>query len=287
MRRKKYIVKITLPGYVYIALTIVLSVGALNTANNLLYIVSSLMLSLMILSGVSSFVNLFFIHLTMTPPDEIFADTPAPFRLIVEKKRLTAFFLAFKTRFGDYKSPYIKGQLEASLWLTFPERGKIRIDTIHIDSGFPLGFFHRACLYPVDVDVIVYPKPLPTRFIPLSGSGLKSGENTFFQGELSDEVKELKPYATEDPLKWVDWKASARKGSTVVRQFYIIEGDRVIINLSNKRDNWEKRLSEAVFLIQEGSKKRLVIGMTLPNKTINPDVGAKHKRLLLESLSLA
>ena len=58
--KRKYYVRITTPGYIYIVITIVLSVGAVNTANNLLHIVASSLLALMLLSGTSSFLNFFF-----------------------------------------------------------------------------------------------------------------------------------------------------------------------------------------------------------------------------------
>jgi disulfide bond formation protein DsbB len=48
---RKYEVKITSSGLIYILITIVLSVAAINTGNNLLYIISSLLLALMAISG--------------------------------------------------------------------------------------------------------------------------------------------------------------------------------------------------------------------------------------------
>ncbi|CAD7771508.1 MAG: hypothetical protein KIIPBIDF_00264 [Candidatus Methanoperedenaceae archaeon GB50] len=58
MRKSRFQVKITKPGIFFVALTIMLGVAAVNTGNNLIYLIAALMLSLMALSGLSSFLNL-------------------------------------------------------------------------------------------------------------------------------------------------------------------------------------------------------------------------------------
>ena len=50
----RYHARITSSGYVYILITVVISVAAVNTGNNLLYLISSIMLALMFISGLSS-----------------------------------------------------------------------------------------------------------------------------------------------------------------------------------------------------------------------------------------
>ncbi|MBW1802999.1 MAG: DUF58 domain-containing protein, partial [Deltaproteobacteria bacterium] len=99
MMRNRYRVKITPSGYVYILITIVLSLGAANTGNNLLYLMTSLMLALMAMSGFISFMNFFFIEMSVTPPKEIFAGRPAPFKLRIHKKKGYSFFLRCDTAF--------------------------------------------------------------------------------------------------------------------------------------------------------------------------------------------
>ncbi|HLC15091.1 MAG TPA: DUF58 domain-containing protein [Thermodesulfovibrionia bacterium] len=248
--KRKYYVRITTPGYIYIVITIVLSVGAVNTANNLLHIVASSLLALMLLSGTSSFLNFFFLHITLIPPEEVFAGMPAPFRLIVNKKRGNSFFLTFETPYGRTKLPFISGEVETSLWLKFATRGRVPLDSVKVDSGFPMGFFRRFTFRPVNQEIFVYPSPIPTLFPPLSGKSSGDNEGDSRYGELSDEIKELCTYTHSDPLKWIDWKATARKGTTIVRDFYRLAGDTLIINLTNKlSDDRERQISEAAYLI--------------------------------------
>ena len=68
--KKRYRVKITAAGYVYVLITIILGVGAVNTGNNLLYLMSSLLLALMVLSGMSSLGNLFSLSVSRSASSE-------------------------------------------------------------------------------------------------------------------------------------------------------------------------------------------------------------------------
>ena len=285
---RKYNVKITKSGMIYIGITVVLSVAAINTGNNLLYIISSLMLALMALSGMTSLANLLLIDIDIEPPKEIFAGLPAGFKLSIRKKIGSSFFLRCETVFGYIKLPFVKGVTEGSLWLSFPKRGMSQVDNIRIHSGFPLGFFRRYKRCSVGRKVLVYPKPVICALpVPTGGKRGTEKETDFFYGELSDEIKELRQYKESDPLKWVEWKATARKGKMVVREFYRLEGDTLLIDLTGKTGDWEKRVSEASFLVLEGFKRKLQVGLKLPESRINPGEGETHKHKLMEALSLA
>lgn len=287
MRANGYRVKVTSSGYIYIIITIVLSVGAVNTGNNLLYLMTSLMLALMLLSGLSSLANLFFLDFSIIPSQEVFAEIPARFNLTMTRRRGFSFFLSCETRFGSVQLPIIKGRLETPLWLKLPKRGKASIESFRIHSGFPLGFFRRYKSFSGSLEVLVYPRPIPRVFPPLTGSFRGGEKSSPFHGELGDEIKGLRDYREADPLKWIDWKATARKGDMVVRDFYSFEGDTLVIDLSKRQRGWEKRLSEACYLILEGQRRKLSMALILPDREIGPGRGEKHKKLLLEALSLA
>jgi uncharacterized protein (DUF58 family) len=107
------------------------------------------------------------------------------------------------------------------------------------------------------------------------------------QGELSDEASGLRDYRESDPLKWVEWKASARRGNMVVREFYCLEGDVLMIDLKTNTRPWEQQLSEACYLVLEGAKRRLAVGLSLPEKDIAARKGDEQKQMLLESLAHA
>ena len=285
---KKYQVKITRPGFIYIVITILISVAAINTGNNLLYIISSLLLALMALSGAASLLNLSFMDISMEPSGEIFAGLPSRFNLTIKKRLAGSFFLTLETPFGSVALPYLRGRSGRSCWLKFPARGEMILNSLRIHSGFPMGFFRRSRQVHLGLQLMVYPRPLPcTMPLPAGGSrGIEKPSDSFF-GELGDEIKELRSYRPADPLKWVEWKATARRGRMVVREFYQLEGDTLILDLKRKTEHWERRISEACHLVLEAERRRLMVGLKLPNREIQPGRGERHRRTLLEALALA
>ncbi|MDD5095697.1 MAG: hypothetical protein PHV74_15185 [Dehalococcoidia bacterium] len=118
MKPRRYRVRIAPSGGVFIVITLILSVGAVNTGNNLLYMLSSLLLGLMILSGLASLGNLLFLDVAVVPATEVFAGLPARFLLLISRKRGRSFFLTGMTPYGSVRVSTINGRLSMPIWLT-------------------------------------------------------------------------------------------------------------------------------------------------------------------------
>jgi uncharacterized protein (DUF58 family) len=74
-------------GIVYVLVTIVISIAALNTGNNLLYIVVAAMLSAIIVSGIASAIDLRYLELDVRLPQHVFAGRAVPGRILVRNPR--------------------------------------------------------------------------------------------------------------------------------------------------------------------------------------------------------
>jgi hypothetical protein len=67
------VIRIKKAGWIYIALCIFMGVGAVNTANNLVYIIVALMLAFMAVSGIFGAADIKHMEVSFGFPDEIFA----------------------------------------------------------------------------------------------------------------------------------------------------------------------------------------------------------------------
>jgi len=85
--------EVTRVGLIYVAVVLVLGVAALNTGNNLLYIVVAAMLAAIVVSGIASAMVLHGLELDVRLPDHVFAQRTVPGRIVLRNpRRWTASF---------------------------------------------------------------------------------------------------------------------------------------------------------------------------------------------------
>src|SRR3990172_2285078 len=73
----------TKEGIIFLTLTLFVGFAALNTGNNLLYLVFGMMLSFIAASGIISMINLSGIEVKAITPEDVFALTPTPLKFSV------------------------------------------------------------------------------------------------------------------------------------------------------------------------------------------------------------
>lgn len=75
--------EVTRAGMIYILITVVIGIAAINTGNNLLYVVVSALLAAIIVSGIASAVVLQSLELDVLLPEHVFAARPMMARLLL------------------------------------------------------------------------------------------------------------------------------------------------------------------------------------------------------------
>lgn len=228
--------RLTRDGIIYLAAVFVLVLAAVNTGNNLLFLVLACMLAGILISGVLSRVVLTGVTLKFDVPEHIFAEQPvlAELELRNEKQMWPSFSLRVtgdndkdkkKERATPILSrpvffPFLAGSSAArqKVELRFPRRGVYRQDAFAIRSRFPFGFFEKTRRVDSSIEIVVYPRVEPTEqfyeVLPLLSGEMSS----YFRGR-GHELHSLREYLTTDSARFVDWKVSARSGRLMVREF--------------------------------------------------------------------
>ena len=85
--RESFDYDVTRAGIVYVLVTVVIGIAALNTGNNLLYIVVAAMLAAIMVSGSVSAMVLRYLELDVRLPDHVFAGRPVLGRIVVRNPR--------------------------------------------------------------------------------------------------------------------------------------------------------------------------------------------------------
>jgi uncharacterized protein (DUF58 family) len=258
--------KLTREGVVYLVGVFVIILAALNTGNNLLFMILASMLAGIIMSGILSSVVLTGVEMKLELPEHIFATQPviASLALTNEKYSLPSFSLRvagpevgktsrkqgkkeFAQRRKERKDepasegqiltrpvyfPYLpkRGTVEQQVELTFPRRGVHRQDLFTISTKFPFGFLQKMRRVETPMEVVVYPRVEPTEefyeILPLLSGEIES----FYRGRGHD-LYSVRDYQPSDSARFVHWKASARTSTLKVREFTREDERRVMLVL--------------------------------------------------------
>ena len=281
-------VKIKRSGTIFIGVTVFLGVAAANTGNNLLYILVSSMLALMLVSGVSSMLNLKGIELRLIPPAEVYANRRTTFRVIAKKKiKLPSFLIELSSEVDNTLFPVIDSrEREEHLAFLFRNRGVVRKTRITLSSDFPLGMFVRYLEVEIDTNFVVFPAPLkaPLQFIS-SGSPDKGSSPypTLVRGY--EELKSIKGYSGE-PMKLIHWKLSAKRGELLVREMLNEEKKPVVLSLDMVSGDLETKLSKLAYLTIELINMGYPVGLKVGDKEVPPQRGNLQKLHILRELAL-
>src|SRR3954447_14496712 len=85
--RESFDYEVTRAGIVYVLVTLIIAIAALNTGNNLLYIVVAAMLAAILVSGYVSAVVLRYLELEIDVPEHVFAGRPVLGRIVLQNPR--------------------------------------------------------------------------------------------------------------------------------------------------------------------------------------------------------
>jgi uncharacterized protein (DUF58 family) len=235
--------RLTREGVVYISGVFLLAVAALNTGNNLVFLILAAMLAGILMSGVLSSIVLMGNALELELPEHIFATQPA--LALVKLRNEKEIFPSFSLRVvGDDKKtvpqilidpvyfPFIprKSTAQQRVELQFPRRGVYRQDAFGIRTRFPFGFLEKTRRVESPMEVVVYPSVAPTEefyeILPLV-----SGEMESQQRGRGHDLYSIRDYQTTDSARFVDWKATAKTTELKVREFTREDERQVVLVL--------------------------------------------------------
>lgn len=235
--------RLTREGIIYLAALGILVLAAVNTGNNLLFILLACALAGILISGVLSRAVLTGIDLKFALPERIFAERPmvAEIELRNEKQIWPSISLRVA---GDDKQnseqvlttpvffPYIPrlSSVQQKVELSFPHRGVYRQDAFAIRTRFPFGFFEKSRHVNSELEILVYPRVDPAdqfyEVLPLLSGEMAS----YFRGR-GHELHSLRDYQSTDSARFVDWKITAKRNQLMVREFAREDERRVMIVL--------------------------------------------------------
>ena len=227
-RRIRY--RITRGGVLFTFAMIVVGVGAIVSANNLLFLIVAAMIATLLVSGLVSRLCLAGLELDFLVPEHVPAGRSVAAKLFVRNhKWLMPSFSIRVEAIRDPASPTLTSgvyfpliaagaTLEEAVDVHFPRRGAYRQNSFAFSTSFPFGFLEKIARVTLRREMIVYPSIDPQPGFDNLLAGIAGEIETHYRG-LGRDFYRIRPYEIFESARHVDWKATAHVRSLQIREF--------------------------------------------------------------------
>jgi len=227
--KKLFRTKMTLTGWCLVVVSLGLGLAAYNTANNILFLALSLILSSMILSGILSLLNFRKLDWDLKAPSHLSVGESGTIQIHLTNGKalfpsMAVYFQlesevvgkAFDVYMQTTLNPHESSSLKSTV--TPKRRGYFEIRIVNIGSRFPFGFLQRTIRSNLKSSLIVWPERIAYIFQGLSeGQRIMNGSSKKRPGQGSDLLN-IRPYVQGDAPRFIHWKATAKMGKLTIRQ---------------------------------------------------------------------
>ncbi|QFU76185.1 DUF58 domain-containing protein [Halioglobus maricola] len=275
-------------GFFFVLCLFVMLLAAINFQNNLSYGLTFLLATLFVLAVLHTFANLSGLHIQAVRARPAFPGQQTEFELQVSRVKQREHFAVY-FRFAEGSSARLNLVTEDSGRITLlapvEKRGWHNPGRLRIESTYPLGLVRCWTWIDLDLHALVYPRPLASAELPGLATDQPDGAAIPVPG--SDDFYGFRDYRAGDSLRQIYWKGLAR-GDKVQTKQYTAYADRSVWL------DWEmfpglaqeQRLSHLCFWALEFDRQGQEYGLRLPDQSIVPDVGERHREQVLQALAL-
>ncbi|MEW6585538.1 MAG: DUF58 domain-containing protein [Nitrospirota bacterium] len=292
--RSRY--KATREGKRFILATILIAFAALNTGNNLIFLILSMMLSFLVLSIAILRVNMHGLTLSVFQNRPAYAGSPADISATItnRKKFFPAYSINVCMRRGKKNCvplPHIPRSSEASanVPVLYKRRGLYRFGDFILESSFPFILFSRVLSSDVKGGILVYPgiKEMETVLPELAA---ESYDLLHPSARLGDEFSRIREFRYGDDRRRIHWKTSAKTEKVMVAEYAAEESRWLTIVLDNLKppdeEAFEKSIVFAASAADRFLKEGYFVRLLTCKKLIPFGAGGEHLFKILDVLAL-
>ncbi len=217
----------TREGKYFIGITVGVGIAAINTGNNLLYLLLGMLLSLIVVSSVMSELSLRRLTVVRRLPPRAQVGRPHLVEIEVfnHKQRVPSYAIEIEDlRAGqpaDKRCFFLKisprSAQVAAYRRTPARRGRDRHVGFRVATRFPFGLFEKSRELAADGDLIIYPAVDPIR-LPADLTGRRLGDGAALGRGAGDEIISVRPLREGDDPRDIYWRKSTLADQLVLRE---------------------------------------------------------------------
>ena len=257
-----------------------------------MYLFVSALLALMAISGFFGKANISHLSVKVDTPEEVYARTSFPLRVTLKNDR--SFFPAFLTKVHiagqELLFPFVESRSEAvrHMSISFEERGNHLIGNVYASSIFPFNFFTRFTRAFPEAKLLVFPR-LKKGALAAGSKGARNvkGDTPSFKTGYESEMVAIRDYVTGDPLKYINWKATAKTGILKTREFSAPLSIPLIIDFDVLEvEEVEEKISRVSYLLSHLFRQGVPVGLKIKGKLFEPSLSSSRRIDMLRELAL-
>jgi uncharacterized protein (DUF58 family) len=241
-RRSRRKFRLTREGRAFLFITVGVGLAAVNTANNLLYLVLGLLLSLLLVSGVLSDLALWKLQIKRKLPSRLFAGRRSLMDVALhnEKRWLSSVSVETIDELDGVETEPARfvrvapGETQVESYHFEPlRRGIVELGTMRVITRYPFGLIEKGYTIYLPDEVIVFPQLLEHVATPAVRPMQGDAAPIHQTGRGSEFAGSVRFYREGDEARDIHWKRTASRGQLVVREHEQDSNSLVTLTVNN------------------------------------------------------
>ena len=288
--------RFTREGTYYVLFTLGVGLAALNTGNNLLFLILGLLLSTILISGILAESALRGVSAVRCIARDPVAREPflIGFHLINHKRAWPSLALMIQEidpPFAGAKGLCLHLPAGNSADLTVeaiaPHRGHFAPKALRLSTRFPFGFFEKSRELRVADELFVLPGRRDLSSSALANLGM-AGDRRAGRAGVGTELLGLRDLMAGDDRRRIHFRKSASVGRFLVAEREEEGAPRLVLLIDNRlatREELEEDLEIAAALLRQLSARGYEVGVSTSSDDLLPGAGPAHLRAALRLLA--
>jgi uncharacterized protein (DUF58 family) len=275
-------------GLIFAMIIFAMLMGSMNYNNNMGFALTFLLASVGIISIYHCHRNLAGVCIHYLGGKPVFAGDDIRFQFALENESTNS---RWQMRVDWDQNQEFCDELNADTRQTLTlrratkHRGMIAGPRIQLSTRYPLGLVRAWAWIDMALTELVYASPADYADTILTGDTGQTIVGADAGGD--DDFSGFREYRIGDSPKHIDWKALARSGETLVKEYLAGAQDLIWIDWRACTDpNIERRIAWLTRQVLDAEAANRSYGLRLPGIEIPPEQGLDHRHRCLEQLAM-
>ncbi len=275
-------------GLIYALMSFAMLLGSMNYNNNLSFVLTFMLAGLGFVAMHQCQRNLVGLELSFAGVEPVYAGQSAIFRIAVtnhsKNPRHGVMLYADQSVSEVHDLPAGESKV-FKLVVKTDRRGWVQLERFGIRTFFPFELFRSWAWLHMNLRGLVYPTAAATAPRPPPTESAQGHRQHDARGE--EDFAGLRRYQNSDSPRNVAWKAYARTGQLLSKQFAGADTSSQWFDFDAvPEDNVEQRLCILTRWVTDTDQSRADYGLRLPGREFSPAHGEAQRQRCLEALAL-